>query len=392
MRALAVLVLGLTACGRLGFDDVVRSTDSGVADSGPKVAESVFSISAGHYHSCATQGGRLYCWGQQEGAGALGTGTMTGVELSAVQVGKDEDWISVSAGTGVTCATKQNGSVWCWGENSNMLSGNGPDKLVPALVAATSDVAKLSVEYDHACIISSTGALLCWGENLENQLGLQESISALDRGQPTAPTGSEASLWLDVVAGQGHTCAIAADRSLWCWGRNTDFECGLGQGGPMQLQLPTLTNETEGWATVFAGSHQSCAIAISGQLWCWGRNSDGELSMLLPAVVELPTRIGTDSNWASGAQNNFSGCAVKTNGTMWCWGRNFEGQLGLGDMEDRVAPTQVGTDTDWKQPSLGRFHTCASKIDGSMWCSGNGDMVGYGDSTRVRVFTRVDIP
>jgi alpha-tubulin suppressor-like RCC1 family protein len=29
-------------------------------------------------------------------------------------------------------------------------------------------------------------------------------------------------------AGAAHTCAIRTDRSLWCWGRNTEGQLGIG--------------------------------------------------------------------------------------------------------------------------------------------------------------------
>ena len=90
--------------------------------------------------------------------------------------------------------------------------------------------------------------------------------------------------------------------------------------------------------------------------------------------------------------DTFHTCAVDSNADLWCWGRNIEGQLGLGDIEDRVLPTKVQSG-GWEQVAVGRFYTCAKKLDQSLWCTGENSVgqLGVGDTARRNEFTRVDV-
>ena len=40
--------------------------------------------------------------------------------------------------------------------------------------------------------------------------------------------GSAPIWWAKISTGDEHTCAVRADRSLWCWGANSSGQLGLG--------------------------------------------------------------------------------------------------------------------------------------------------------------------
>src|SRR5262249_55427525 len=73
-------------------------------------------ISVGSFHTCATKiDGTLWCWGSNA-FGALGDGTTTDsptpVPISALGSGVR----LVTAGPHGTCAEKADGRLWCWGD------------------------------------------------------------------------------------------------------------------------------------------------------------------------------------------------------------------------------------------------------------------------------------
>ncbi len=240
----------------------------------------------------------------------------------------------------------------------------------------------------HNCWIAEDSSLWCWGENDEGQLGQGDR-----NNNYLSPTQVEtATDWLIIATGQGHTCGIRQPGTLWCWGRNTDGELGMGTGAPAQLRVPTQTGVDNDWVHIAAGQQHTCGIRKPGTLWCWGRGSSSQLGIAgKPSPVRTPTKIGNANNWADVAVNTLHTCGVQTDGTLWCWGRGVEGQLGLAIAQETEIPTQVGSDTDWATVSTGRFHSCATKDSGTIWCTGpnaNGQL-GTGDMDSREQFTEV---
>src|SRR5688572_28173160 len=76
-----------------------RPSDAGAADAAQSDAEvvipnSTWTLAAGFDHTCATRGGRLYCWGNGS-RGALGGGDY-GSSTAPVAVGTEADWQAVA--------------------------------------------------------------------------------------------------------------------------------------------------------------------------------------------------------------------------------------------------------------------------------------------------------
>ena len=193
-------------------------------------------ISQGHWkdmeisqvHGCGIQqihpggGAFLLCWGGNE-HGQLGSGTNTNSSTPSIEATESSDWEQVAVGSKHSCGLKENGTLWCWGDNSNGQLGTG-----------------------------DTSA--------QNQ-PVQESTGA--------------SNWTQVTLGEKHSCAIKVDGSLWCWGGNGSRE--LGDGTREDRHTPVRVGASQGpWAQVDASrgslSH-TCAVTTSNALYCWGSNA-----------------------------------------------------------------------------------------------------------------------
>src|SRR5262249_21229075 len=95
----------------------------GAAPAGATTGDSVKQISAGESHTCAVRtDGTAWCWGDNR-YGQLGDGTRGDASfnrLHPVQVKQGNGFLTdvknVGAGAGHTCAVKNDGTVWCWGE------------------------------------------------------------------------------------------------------------------------------------------------------------------------------------------------------------------------------------------------------------------------------------
>ena len=75
--------------------------------------------------------------------------------------------------------------------------------------------------------------------------------------------------------GVSYSCAITADTSLWCFGRNADGQ--LGDGSNNNSDVPVQVQDLTGVIDVAAGGYHTCAILSNATLWCFGWNNYGQL-------------------------------------------------------------------------------------------------------------------
>ena len=139
----------------------------------------------------------------------------------------------------------------------------------------------------------------------------------------------------DVGAGEYHTCAITAAKSLECWGDDEAGQLGNGlflNGPTYDSTVPVPVLSLGGTvATVSGGEYHTCALLTSGAVQCWGDNTFGQLGNGTHAGASLPTTIGglTATAMTTGANHS---CAVLSAGTIKCWGYNGTGGVGLGNL------------------------------------------------------------
>jgi alpha-tubulin suppressor-like RCC1 family protein len=330
------------------------------------------NVTTGGVHSCATRtNGTLFCWGSNA-SGEIGIGSVVSPQTSPIQVGTGTSWNTVSAGFSMTCATRTNGTLFCWGSNASGEIGIGSvvsPQTSPVQLGTATNWSAASSGRDHACATRSNGTLFCWGNGLSGQLAIGNwtvSPSAVQVG-----THLE---WATIAAAHYHTCALRTDGTLWCWGRNATGSIGIGNVvSPQPAPVQVGTDNT--WKSITAGDTQTCATRTDGSLRCWGSNGVGQLgigNLITPQTS--PIQVGTNMTWSIVEAGYAHTCAMRTNGTLWCWGRNNVGQLGTGNFENpQVNPIQVGTDTTWKTISAGGEHTCATRANGTLWCWGRND-------------------
>jgi alpha-tubulin suppressor-like RCC1 family protein len=101
----------------------------------------------------------------------------------------------------------------------------------------------------------------------------------------------------------------------------------LGTGGT-QNQVAPVPVGTATWKAISAGRAHTCAIRVSGSLWCWGYNSNGQLGDGTTSDRRSPVQVGSAS-WKSVAAATSHTCAIRADDTLWCWGSDSSGQIVL---------------------------------------------------------------
>ena len=229
---------------------------------------------------------------------------------------------------------------------------------------------------EFGCGLRSGGDLFCWGRNTYGQLGLGNTGPG-----PVLPTqvGRNGG-WRQVSAGGSTTCAIRGNKSLWCWGLNHRGQ--IGDGSTTSISRPKQVRGTKNWASVSTGWFHTCGVRTNGSLQCWGDNSAGQLgkgsTQATRALVRVPGR-----NWASVSAAGWTTCATKRDGSLWCWGRNNFGQLGVGGLSDRSRPTRVGKSRTWRSVALSWTHACGTRRNGTVQCWGRNDQGQVGAGAQV---------
>jgi alpha-tubulin suppressor-like RCC1 family protein len=287
----------------------------------------------------------------------------------------------LSAGGYHTCAVKSTGTLWCWGFNGAGQIGDGTttDKHFPWQVNAFGNSAvEVAAGFDHTCARKNDGTLWCWGINTGGEVG---DGTGVNQSLPVQLT-TLGNTVTNVSAGDEHTCARQSNGSVWCWGRDTFGE--LGDGGNTSQAAPVLVGG--GFADVSAGGYHTCARKADGTLWCWGENNVGQVGDGTTTDRNVPvqvTALGAAVAEVSAGEDHT--CARKTDGTLWCWGWNFHGQLGDGTEVDESTPVQVeALGNTVAQVSTGRDFTCARKTDFSLWCWGYNAYGELGDGTQLK--------
>lgn len=228
----------------------------------------------------------------------------------------------------------------------------------------------------HTCAIASDDVVWCWGDNSYGQLGssahagLANSRSLVPVQAAALPDGRVAR---SITSGKGHVCVLAQDGSVWCWGYNGYGEVGVSGGNQVDpVRVPLADTAT----MVVAGGNSTCAVLTNSQLWCWGRNNRGQLGVGAANNVAnaSPSRVGSVPGSFTVATLDLGAlhaCATSTVGDTWCWGAYHDGRLGTNVASDVAAPQRLSTLAAGQSTSVsaGADHTCVM-VSAQVQCFG----------------------
>lgn len=184
-----------------------------------------------------------------------------------------------------------------------------------------------------------------------------------------------------VSGGLYHSCGIESSGQAFCWGDNSSGELGDGTtvGRLVPNAVPALTDAK----AISAGNWFTCAIRKPGQVVCWGVMTSGEIgnpTIVLNSEVPVPVP-GLSDAVAISAGRDFA-CAIRSSGQAVCWGSNDFGQLGDGTTADRKVPTAVSGLSDAASISVpDGTHACATRATGQAVCWGFNNSGRLGDGT-----------
>lgn len=225
-------------------------------------------------------------------------------------------------------------------------------------------------------IDANTKGTMCWGMNDVGQLGTGSIGNVPTPTVVTFPGGRTAS---GIAQGAEHACAILSDKTVACWGSNSDGQIGLVPS-TSQSNSPVLVDGIVGAKAVSVGLAHTCVVTGSDTVLCWGSNAKGQLGQPPGTLTHthLPQTIPGVTAKALGS--GFSHvCAAGLDSSVTCWGDNQYGQLGDASNTDSHTPVAVGGLTDVVALTTGAYHSCAANA-GKTYCWGLNDTGQLGSS------------
>jgi alpha-tubulin suppressor-like RCC1 family protein len=357
-RALLLPLALLAACG------ASQDFGAGIADSTPPAAEEpaatnppstgdlpttpapapesspfmddVLEVAAGYSSSCALErSGAVSCWGSLGGLG---------IQAVPIRIAGLPSAKRIAGGGYHKCAIAVNDEVWCWGANWYGQLGGGfadpNDSRVDPSPLRVLDAAgkplharELQGGRVHTCAVAMDGTVHCWGSNDFGRLGAPyESLPRSAVARPVTGVADAVAL----VTGDDFTCAVTqpsttGHRKLLCWGSNAQRQLGVTlSGGATESSTPVDVGIVVG--KLAAGTAHVCNVS-SSTATCWGANESGQSGPSTGAASLLERRdvwlgYSIPSAVAAAAGLDFT-CFTALGGTQ-CIGQNDRGQLGNG--------------------------------------------------------------
>ena len=184
-----------------------------------------------------------------------------------------------------------------------------------------------------------------------------------------------------LAPGFGHVLALTENGEVYAWGRNSQGQVGCGNTKkimiPVKLGLKNIVQ-------IVAGGKFSLALDGEGQLWGWGDNEFHTISPGNEKYILTPQRIDTGSiDIALIEACGASVVLLDTEGTLWTWGHNDMQQLGYDTKGQTVtSPRPVYLPLPVTYVAAYSSQTYAILTDGSLWSWGNNSYGQLGQGFR----------
>lgn len=256
---------------------------------------------------------------------------------------------------------------------------------------------KIAAGFDFSCMLVA-GEVWCAGLDTVGQLGDGDSDSDADPlGEDSTSfvkvTGLDGIQIQEISAGNQHICALTTAGEIYCWGEGSAGQLGnnaMADSGVPVAVVDSNGSNVSGMTGVSAGEVHTCALALTGSIYCWGAGgvaaSDTD-RLLGTGTADGSTTLGTavinytDFIEVKAAEGH--SCGVRADRSVVCWGLNADGRLGNATMVSPGAPALVTGSATASTLTLGQTHSCLSDGAGNAKCAGSDASLQLGDSAAI---------
>lgn len=209
---------------------------------------------------------------------------------------------------------------------------------------------RLATGANHACGVTDSGTLRCWGDNSLGQLGHGSTAEQ----EPTPVAVALPDRTVEVAASNDSTCARLVSGEVWCWGRNPNGQ--LGDGSFSDSRVPVRVTGLKPTVSLVGGSTANFyALHTDATVSSWGLGrglgtGSGSQDSAAPTPLAL-------TNVAALFENS---CAQRQDGSLWCWARVLAGDV----------PTEEQGASSVVDGANSSEHVCYASVTGQVYCRG----------------------
>jgi len=294
--------------------------------------------------------------------------------------------LSVSAGSGFTCALLDSHQPRCWGDDSNGAVGSDQGSQVARI--NLTEVISLEVDDFNSYALLTSGKLYRWGGGQNHgtgdhpaQLNQHQLNFGYNQGNPCQPFPNsnqpciqrtnrvtlleQPDEYKSLLAVVSHRCKVTTNGNIGCkgdlWPHQEDQYGNLRppivNGVALKLFKTVRIPISNGALSVVSGREQDCALLVNHTVSCWSYRGIQDQPFNPP--VSLPLH---EVQAISGNQEDM--CALLENGTVHCWSDLYASHSDSRNLID------VSGITHAIQISVGPDHGCAVIKGGGLSCWG----------------------
>lgn len=319
-----VFAWGSSQYGQLGqgdqMNEPVPQLLSTLAD------DDVIHISAGADVAAAlTNDGRLYTWGRGQFM-VLGHGDESTINTPKL-VEADTEFKTMDISGTHALAVDTDGKLWSWGSRA---LGHEGDGYFPQKVCALENHKMKSVASgrNHSLAVSEDGSLFAWGSGQEGALGLGSKTDHETPKLVGALTGKRVT---QVSAGHGFSLILTDEGQVFSCGICDFGQLGLGSSTERYTLVPTLIRSLrkKKVVSISAGQYHAGCVTEDGEVYVFGHGQDGQIGtgsrITHNTTPQLVTGVKDATQVSCGGGHT---AAVTAGGQLFVWGRGSDGQIG----------------------------------------------------------------
>ena len=230
----------------------------------------------------------------------------------------------------------------------------------------------------HTCVLSLESTVYCWGSNTNGQLG-SDAVGISNSNNPFK-VGIRKAI-VQIASGKFHNCALDSSGDVFCWGNNSSGQLGVDSS---IYALPTPAQVVGGvkYKSISAGSNFTCGLSVSNEAWCWGNNSSNQLAANVGYSSEIPVQVTGGWKFKSiFAGEGVMTCGIEEAGRVLCWGLGSGGYI-----SDDISPRMIDLFNSRYLDSVlsvGASHMCLVSDGTNLRCysSYTNDLKGVGSNS-----------